>query len=161
MLPLLLIVGGVGLLLAAKGPATKLAAQVTQTVLGYVNGVSASIQLAPVGNGQFMRVDAANAFLRLQAAAKAAGFDLPAVSGFRSMEQQQSLYQRWLNGTGNLAAKPGFSNHQSGISVDIGNVGSFTTPAYRWLAANAGRFGFVNDVTGEHWHWTFRTSGRV
>jgi LAS superfamily LD-carboxypeptidase LdcB len=26
------------------------------------------------------------------------------------------------------------------------------TPAYRWLVANAGRFGFVNYVF-EPWHW--------
>ena len=26
--------------------------------------------------------------------------------------------------------------------------------AYRWLSNNAKRFGFVNDVAGEFWHWT-------
>jgi LAS superfamily LD-carboxypeptidase LdcB len=159
MLPFLLVAGGVALVLLAKPAATAATNLALKLVTGYVNGRPASVSLAPVGNNQMMREDAARAFLAMQAAAKAAGFDFPAVSGFRSMEQQQSLYQRWLAGTGNMAAKPGFSNHQGGVSVDIGNVGGFNTPAYRWLASNASRFGFVNDVAGEHWHWTFRTTG--
>jgi LAS superfamily LD-carboxypeptidase LdcB len=58
---------------------------------------------------------------------------------------------------GNLAATPGFSNHQNGVAVDIGVRSSFSSPEYLWLAKNASRFGFTN--TGkdfpqpEPWHW--------
>jgi hypothetical protein len=55
------------------------------------------------------------------------------------------------------AARPGTSKHGDGLAVDA-NVDSFTSPAYRWLAANAGRYGFGNNQgrnDGEPWHWVF------
>jgi LAS superfamily LD-carboxypeptidase LdcB len=61
-----------------------------------------------------------------------------------------------VDGTGNLAARPGYSNHQGGVSMDIGGVNGYGTSACRWLQANASRYGFVNDVAGESWHWTFK-----
>ncbi|WNG41343.1 peptidase [Archangium violaceum] len=126
-----------------------------RVVTGYVNGVPRQITLSPIPNGKEMRSDAAAAFNRMHAAARAAGINLTVNSGFRSMEQQRALYQAYLNGTGNLAAKPGYSNHQGGIAVDI-NVGGTGTSTYRWLAANASRFGFVRTVPSEPWHWEFR-----
>jgi LAS superfamily LD-carboxypeptidase LdcB len=66
------------------------------------------------------------------------------------------LYQKYLNGTGNLAAKPGYSNHQNGISMDVGGINGYNTKAYSWLKANAAKYGFKNDVGGEYWHWTFK-----
>ena len=123
---------------------------------GYVNGRATSIALAPVGNGKFLRSDAAASYLNMQAAARRAGVSLSSISGFRTMAEQQDLYRRYLNGTGNKAARPGYSNHQSGISMDIGNTGGYGGTGYRWLQANARRFGFVNDVSGEPWHWTYR-----
>lgn len=133
------------------------------TTTGYVKGVASPITLSPVGNNQFMRSDAAAQFLAMQAAAKSYNIALSATSGFRTMESQQRLYEgyrRKLSGDPtaanfNMAAKPGFSNHQGGISVDVGGVGSFTSAAYRWLALNASRYGFKNDVSTEYWHWTF------
>ena len=103
-----------------------------------------------------MRTDAARAFLKLEASAKRAGVDLSVVSGFRTMAEQKDLYQRWLQHRGNLAARPGYSNHQGGISVDIGGVNGYSTHAYSWLSHNAKRFGFVNDVSTEYWHWTYK-----
>lgn len=128
----------------------------TKRTQGYINGVPRNITVTPVGDGEYMRTDAARSFLKMQAAAKRAGISLSATSGFRTMAEQKHLYALWLAGRGNLAARPGFSNHQSGISMDIGGVGSFSTSAYRWLANNAKRYGFVNDVRGEYWHWTYK-----
>lgn len=126
-------------------------------VTGYVNGVPRSITVSSIGNGKTLRTDAANAFNRMKAAARAAGVTLTPVSGFRTMEQQRYLYQLYLSGRGNLAARPGYSNHQGGISVDVSTNGAgYSSSAYRWLANNGRRFGFVNDVRGEPWHWTFR-----
>jgi LAS superfamily LD-carboxypeptidase LdcB len=124
--------------------------------MGYVSGRPSQITLQSVGNGQYLRADAAKNFVAMQQAARQAGINLTATSGFRSMEQQRALYQRYLNGTGNLAARPGYSNHQGGVSMDIGGVGGYNTRTFNWLKANAGRFGFVNDVRGEYWHWTFK-----
>ncbi|MEN9799809.1 MAG: hypothetical protein RL653_3506, partial [Pseudomonadota bacterium] len=55
-----------------------------------------------------------------------------------------------------LAARPGYSNHQMGLSVDLGGIGGYGTRAYNWLKQNASRYGFVNDVGGEFWHWTYK-----
>jgi peptidoglycan hydrolase-like protein with peptidoglycan-binding domain len=125
-------------------------------VTAYTQGRPSTITVVPVGNGQYMRADAARNFKAMQAAASQAGINLTATSGFRTMEQQRVLYQKYLNGTGNLAAKPGYSNHQSGISMDIGGVGGYNTKAFNWLKNNAAKYGFVNDVRGEYWHWTFK-----
>jgi hypothetical protein len=125
-------------------------------VTAYVQGRPSTITVQPVGNGQYMRADAARNFKSMQAAAAQAGVNLSATSGFRTMAQQQALYQKYLNGTGNLAAKPGYSNHQNGISMDVGGVGGYNTKAYNWLKNNASKYGFQNDVRGEYWHWTFK-----
>lgn len=124
-------------------------------VTAYVNGQPRSISVVPVGNGEYMRADAAGAFKAMQAAAARDGIQLPAVSGFRSMAEQQALYQKYLNGTGNLAAKPGYSNHQNGIAIDIGGVGGFNTRTFQWLKSHAGQYGFVNKVPGEYWHFDY------
>ncbi|SET80989.1 peptidoglycan-binding protein [Stigmatella erecta] len=128
-------------------------------VTAYHNGKPSTITVVPVGNGQYMRADAARNFKAMQAAAAKAGVNLTATSGFRSMEQQRVLYQKYLNGTGNLAAKPGYSNHQGGISMDIGGINGYGTNAYKWMQNNAAKYGFANDVKGEHWHWTYKGGG--
>ena len=83
------------------------------------------------------------------AAAKRDGVNLEIRSAHRSRHEQEVLYQKYLNGTGNLAAKPGTSNHESGQAIDFGN----TPGAYDWLAKNAGRFGLKN-LPGEPWHYS-------
>ncbi len=126
-----------------------------KTVTGYVNGRARSIKIAPVGNGKYLRTDAAASFNKMKAAARRAGVSLGVVSGFRTMAQQKALYAAYKAGRGNLAARPGYSNHQGGLSADL-NTGGYSSRTYRWLAANARRYGFVNDVRGEPWHWTYR-----
>jgi peptidoglycan hydrolase-like protein with peptidoglycan-binding domain len=126
-----------------------------RSVLGYVNGSPRRIQVAPVGNGKYLRADAAQRFNQMKAAARRAGVNLSVVSGFRTMAQQRALYAAYRAGRGNLAARPGYSNHQGGLSADL-SVGGYSSSTYRWLARHARAYGFVNDVRGEPWHWTFR-----
>ena len=126
-----------------------------RAVTGYVNGVPRQITLNSIPNGKEMRSDAAASFNRMHAAAARAGIDLHVNSGFRSMAEQQELYRKYLNGTGNLAAKPGYSNHQGGIAVDI-NVGGTGTSTYKWMAAHGAEYGFKRTVPSEPWHWEYR-----
>jgi peptidoglycan hydrolase-like protein with peptidoglycan-binding domain len=126
-----------------------------RVVTGYVQGQPRQITLKPVPGGKELRADAADAFNRMHAAARRAGINITVNSGFRSMEQQRALYQAYQNGTGNLAARPGYSNHQGGIAVDM-NVGGTGTSTYRWLANNAASFGFKRTVPSEPWHWEYR-----
>lgn len=122
---------------------------------GYVKGVPTTIYVSSIGGNKVLRTDAAVAFLRMQEAARQAGITLSPSSAFRSYEEQTYFWNLFQAGQGNKAAQPGYSNHQSGISVDIATDKSYTSPVYVWLSQNASRFGFVNDVSGEPWHWTY------
>lgn len=125
-------------------------------VSGYVNDVPRKIRVAPIGNGKSLRSDAAAKFNQMKAAARRVGVTLAPVSGFRTMAQQRALYAAYRAGRGNLAARPGYSNHQGGLSVDVSTNGSYSSAAYKWLARYGRQYGFVNDVRTEPWHWTFR-----
>lgn len=72
-------------------------------------------------------------------------------SGARSHAEQQVLYEKYLNGTGNLAAVPGTSRHESGRAADVyvNGVALADAPGGREAAAAAG-LGFP--VAGEAWH---------
>lgn len=74
------------------------------------------------------------------------------ISSFRTREQQQRLWNAYQNGTGNLAAKPGTSNHETGHAVDISSGFLSANPNLRqWLLQH----GWTNDVPGEPWHWQY------
>ncbi|MBX5481744.1 MAG: D-alanyl-D-alanine carboxypeptidase family protein [Myxococcaceae bacterium] len=128
-------------------------------VTAYYNGVPRTIRVVPVGNGEYLRADAAKAFKKMVAAARRDGIHLYANSGFRSMAEQRYLYQLYLSGRGDTAAPPGYSNHQGGVAMDIGGVGGYGTAAYRWLASHAAKYGFRNTVAGEFWHWSYGVNG--
>ncbi len=119
---------------------------------GYVNGHRHTICVTHI-NGKLVAVRTARAFVRMRAAARHDGVSLWIVSGFRTMAQQRHLYHLYLTGRGNLAARPGYSNHQSGIALDL-NTSSHGV--YRWLAHHARHFGFVRTVPSEIWHWEYR-----
>lgn len=113
----------------------------------------------------------------LLAAAGDAGVGLTLTSGFRSLDYQRSVHDRAVERDGfevaeSLSARPGFSEHQTGLAVDFGSRSQpecavqdcyqFTDEA-AWLAENAGTFGFLlrypedlTAVTGyapESWHY--------
>lgn len=91
----------------------------------------------------------AKQFDDMVAAAKKDGINITISSGARSRAEQERLYAAYKNGTGNLAAKPGTSNHESGDALDLG-----PPAAYAWLKSNAGKFGFKNKIASEPWHWS-------
>lgn len=97
-------------------------------------------------------------YLALVNAAAADGVELPLKSGFRSYPKQLYLYQGYVNRAPgfNLAAKPGFSNHQDGFAFDFAISGYEGNPRYDWLKKNGPRFGFIRTVNKEPWHWEYR-----
>ena len=101
------------------------------------------------------KIDASIAknFDKMVAAAKKDGVSLQISSGLRTRAEQEKLYAAYKNGTGNLAAKPGTSNHESGLAIDFKN----TPGAYSWLAKNAEKYGLKN-LPSEPWHYS--TNGR-
>jgi LAS superfamily LD-carboxypeptidase LdcB len=126
--------------------------------LGYVGGNEVSIAIAPIGQGFDLRIDAADAFNRMKQQATLDGINLVVNSAFRTWEEQESLWNLWLAKMGNRAARPGYSNHQNGLAVDINVGGNFSTPVYYWLQTNAPYYGFDNVEgigIGEPHHWVY------
>ncbi len=126
-------------------------------VTAYVRGSPRSIRVNPIPNGEFLRSDAAKSYNKMYAAARKQGITLAVNDGFRSMSEQQYLYNLYKSGRGNVAAPPGYSNHQNGIATDI-QVGGWGTSTFNWLARNAGRYGFSNAEgrsVNEPWHWVY------
>lgn len=127
---------------------------------GYVQGDPYPITVfhiddKPVG------LEPGNAFWVMREAAAQDGVDIHIVSGFRTNAEQQYLYDCYVNcncNNCNLAAPPGYSNHQSGHAFDLNTTG-YGGAVYNWLAANAASYGFANTVAGEHWHWEWWEGG--
>ena len=110
-------------------------------------------KLVDLGGGKKVDASIAGNVRAMIEAARRDGVELKITSANRSRQEQEVLYQKYLNGTGNLAAKPGTSNHEGGLAIDFTN----TPGAHAWLAKNAGRFGLKN-LPGEPWHYS--TTGR-
>lgn len=98
--------------------------------------------------------ETAAAYLALAAAAGRDEVQLRLSSGFRSYARQKELHEGYkAHKPGfNLAAAPGYSNHQNGHAFDI--VPSDQT--YAWLAHKGPGLGFVRTVNGEPWHWEYQ-----
>lgn len=79
--------------------------------------------------------------------------NLRIVSGFRTQAEQEALYRLYRAGSGNLAARPGYSNHQDGKALDLNTR---DPGVYAWLTRNGARFGFKRTVPSERWHWEKR-----
>ena len=117
------------------------------------------IQIIGADNSvKFISDDIAEFYLSLVEAADHDGVPLPLKSGFRSYPQQEYLYTGYISGRPgfNLAAKPGFSNHQDGFAYDFAIGGYEGNPRYDWLKLHAPEHGFVRTVNKEPWHWEYR-----
>lgn len=111
---------------------------------------------------QYMIKEAAFAFDSMLYAAKDAGYDLYATSAYRSYKYQQKIYDLRLNQcisfgmdldeaikeTEKRISRPGYSEHHTGLAVDIyneksGKAVSYESDEFKWLYENAPRYGFV------------------
>jgi LAS superfamily LD-carboxypeptidase LdcB len=127
-------------------------------VTGYIKGQKIQLQVAPIGNGYYLRIDAAHDFKKMRSACLAeCGEDLPISTAFRTMEAQELLF-KMLGPT--VAAKPGYSNHQNGIAIDIHGLdpkkSNYSKTRDDWLTANCAQYGFersgLNFSNKEAWH---------
>jgi D-alanyl-D-alanine carboxypeptidase len=125
-----------------------------------------------------LRQPAATALETMAAAAKSQGLSLMVASGYRSYKLQQTVYGNYVKTQGQAtadtqSARPGFSEHQTGLAVDLEPASRICevdqcfaqTPEGKWLASHAYEFGFVmryqattQSVVGyeyEPWHFRF------
>jgi zinc D-Ala-D-Ala carboxypeptidase len=136
--------------------------------LGY-----APADLVDIGGGLQLRAEAAQAVAALRAEAAAAGLGVEVQSAYRPFERQEGLFRNSMarfgvDGAELRSARPGFSEHQTGLAVDVGGGGCDIERCFgdtaegRWVVANAHRTGFLvrypagsEQITGyqyEPWH---------
>jgi D-alanyl-D-alanine carboxypeptidase len=129
--------------------------QVPADLAAYGNGQLPPAALQSIGQGGHrLWAPAAQSWQAAVAAARADGVDLKVTDSYRTYDQQVDLAERkGLYKDGGLGATPGTSNHGWGLAVDV-DVSDPRTQA--WIKANGYRFGFVEAVPREPWHWEFR-----
>ncbi len=137
------------------------------------------LELAEIGNdGREYRLtpEAAAAWRRMKQAAAGEGVVLRLISAFRSVDRQAEILKEKLAAGATVeeilkaSAPPGYSEHHTGCAIDIDTEGAppleiefERTPAFAWLKANAGRFGFMLSFPQgnrygyqyEPWHWFY------
>jgi LAS superfamily LD-carboxypeptidase LdcB/putative cell wall-binding protein len=144
--------------------------------LKYAPGDLRNVRIQNAGGGA-LRAEAATALEKMDAASRSSGVGaLGNYSAYRSYTTQQSVHQAHINNLGVagallVSARPGHSEHQTGLAVDLvacsasgcGSPGGFGSSRQgKWVAENAHRYGFVvryrpgqASITGyvsEPWH---------
>jgi len=127
------------------------------------------------GNAQ-LREDAYDAFIDMFNSAQKDDITLIINSAYRDYEDQDDTYQEFYDLHGKdeadkIAARPGFSEHQTGLAIDLTSYDetkdkSFEeTKEFKWLQQNAYKYGFIlrypkgkEAITGydyESWHYRY------
>jgi zinc D-Ala-D-Ala carboxypeptidase len=128
--------------------------------------------------------EAALALMKLIYAARDEGVWIIPVSGFRTIANQEKLFQAQIRKTGSeaaaakISAPSGYSEHHTGYAIDLADGHypnqDITTDfqqsgAFHWLIQHANEFGFEmsfppnnpQGVSYEPWHWRFRGSSQA
>lgn len=126
-------------------------------------------------SGMKLVKEAREQFEALCEKAKEDGFTIRAMSSYRSYDYQVNLYNRYVEQDGKkeadtYSARPGFSEHQTGLVVDVDNTKlDYTdfekTKEFDWMQENAHHYGFIlrypknkENITGytyESWHYRY------
>ena len=133
------------------------------------------ISLQYAYNDNIIREHVKEAYEKMAKDAKSKGIKLIASSSYRDYKSQDILYERYKVQKGteeadNVSARPGFSEHQTGLTLDIltDNItmSEFeNTEEFKWLIKNAYKYGFIlrypknkTYITGysyEAWHYRY------
>lgn len=104
----------------------------------------------PASYNPGVQPEATDAFYDMQAAAAADGISLWILSSFRSYEDQDVIYNRYVAQDGRDAAdtyssRPGHSDHQTGYTFDLNSLEQDFQydPAGQWLDKNCYKYGFI------------------
>jgi D-alanyl-D-alanine carboxypeptidase len=117
-----------------------------------------------------------DAYVSMWNACKEAGYQLIVNSSYRNYEDQEDVYDSIKASKGEVnadkvAARPGHSEHQTGLAIDVFEINNQLTgtfkdsEAYAWLKENAYLYGYIERypedkeyLTGysfESWHWRY------
>lgn len=128
-----------------------------------------------VDDSKLMEKTAAQAFEKMAKKAKEEGYNIRAVSTYRSYSYQNTLYNNYVSQDGKekadtYSARPGYSEHQTGLAVDVDNIStSYTsfglTKEFKWMQENCYKYGYIlrytketEFITGykdEPWHYRY------
>ncbi len=119
----------------------------------------------------FVTEETRAAFISMIKEAEKDGVFFEAKSGFRSYSYQAQIFAGRMNGGQSFervakdVAPPGYSEHMLGTAFDLATdtVPFAESKAYRWLKANAAKFGFIESYpeisesgfSWEAWHWRY------
>lgn len=123
-------------------------------------------------DGKLMRKIVSDAYIKMRDTAREEGFNVSVSSAYRSALEQRGIYEKRLENStvaevDEFCARPGYSEHQTGLALDIqgripGGQNIHKTPEAKWLKDNCHRFGFILrylpeivEITGyesEPWH---------
>lgn len=129
----------------------------------------------PKGSEALLQSQAADALEELFRAATLTGVNLKIISAYRSYGDQAAVFNDYVTKYGTeeaetFSARPGYSEHQTGLAVDVGSIAATCelevcfgeTIEGDWIAKNAHLFGFIvryrksdSVITGyqyEPWH---------
>ena len=127
------------------------------------------------GDKPQLRKVAYDAFINMFNAAKQENLTIIINSAYRSYDYQVNLYNQYLKNYGQAytdkyAARPGHSEHQTGLTVDVTTYGANAdnfdkTKVFAWLQNHAYEYGFIlrypngkENITGyeyESWHYRY------
>lgn len=123
-----------------------------------------------------MDEEAYYAYISMYNAAKEEGFNIAMYSTYRPYDEQEEIYNDYKAAYGSeyadsYAARPGHSEHQTGLVVDVLIDSNYTrenfdtSPQFDWLINNSYKYGFIlrypkdkEYITGykyESWHYRY------
>lgn len=122
-----------------------------------------------------LKEEAYKAFITMKKDAYSNNLNIVAISGYRSYNYQSKIYNNYVNIDGiekanTYSAQPGFSEHQTGLAVDVSNstlpyTDFEKTKEYNWMINNSYKYGFIlrypkekEYITGytfESWHYRY------
>ena len=125
--------------------------------------------------GIYLVEEARDNFYKLVDKAKEEGLTIRAISAYRGYTYQKRLYDKYVEADGvnkadTYSARPGFSDHQTGLAIDVDNtISSFenftNTKEYQWMLDNSYKYGFIlrypsgkESITTyqfESWHYRY------
>ena len=134
-----------------------------------------SIPLSYARSGMKLVNVAKDAYVEMAKAAEKQKLKLVVTSSYRDYEYQEDIYNRYVKSDGKEAAdtysgRPGFSEHQTGLAVDLYNGKKLytefeDTKEFDWMQDNAYKYGFIlrfpkdkDNITGyqyESWHYRY------
>ncbi|MEG1596809.1 MAG: M15 family metallopeptidase [Bacilli bacterium] len=124
-------------------------------------------------NGAYANEKVVDAFIKMADDMKKENLFILANSTYRTFLDQKSIYDDYKKDYGekaadNYAARPGFSEHQTGLCIDVANKNRdlfVSTKEYKYMIENAYKYGFIlrypkgrESITGykfEAWHFRY------